>query len=167
MIVDTDVPIAGFMTIFACLSCIVQAIFLCISAPYIVAGVPVFLGTFYLVQRFYLKTSRQLRVLDIEAKAPLISHFLDTMRGLTTIRAHGSRPAFEQRFLEMLDLSQRPFYLLCTHNMCLRAGTRLTYGYKTAYRSGLVSLLRCAWRPLPLCWSALPSAFETAPQHSF
>lgn len=114
MIVDTDVPIAAFMTIFACLSCIVQAIFLCISAPYLAAGVPIFLSAFYIIQRFYLQTSRQLRVLDIEAKAPLISHFLDTLRGLTTIRAQGSGPVFEQTLLEMLDLSQRPFYLLCT-----------------------------------------------------
>jgi ATP-binding cassette, subfamily C (CFTR/MRP), member 1 len=122
MIVDTDVPISAFMTIFACLSCIVQAIFLCISAPYIAAGVPIFLGTFYIIQRFYLQTSRQLRVLDIEAKAPLISQFLDTLRGLTTIRAQGSGPAFEQKFLEMLDLSQRPFYLLCTQSNCSPAG---------------------------------------------
>ncbi|KUI53705.1 ABC transporter C family member 3 [Cytospora mali] len=112
MINDTDVPIATSMTIFACLSCIIQAIFLCISAPRIAAGIPLFLGTFYIIQKFYLQTSRQLRVLDIEAKAPLISHFLDTLRGLTTIRAYGAGAVHENHLFEMLDLSQRPFYLL-------------------------------------------------------
>ena len=115
MINDTDVPISAFMTIFACLSCIVQAIFLCISAPYIAAGIPFFLGTFYVLQKFYLQTSRQLRALDIEAKAPLISQFLDTLRGLTTIRAYGAGQAHEINLFHMLDLSQRPFYLLCPY----------------------------------------------------
>lgn len=65
-----------------------------------------------MVQRFYLQTSRQLRVLDIEAKAPLISQFLDTLRGLTTIRTYGTERDFEKRFFDKLDWSQRPFYLL-------------------------------------------------------
>lgn len=41
----------------------------------------------YMVQRFYLKTSRQLRLLDLEAKSPLYSHFMETLSGLITIRA--------------------------------------------------------------------------------
>lgn len=67
---------------------------------------------FYMVQKFYLRTSRQLHVLDIEAKAPLISHFLETVRGLTTIRSYGWGRDFEARIVHMLNLSQMPFYLL-------------------------------------------------------
>ena len=67
---------------------------------------------FYMVQRYYLRTSRQLRVIDIETKAPLISQFLDTLRGLTTIRSYGLGKNFEARLIHKLDLSQRPFYLL-------------------------------------------------------
>lgn len=66
----------------------------------------------WLVQRYYLRTSRQVRLLEIEAKAPLYTHFTDTIRGVASIRAYGVQRAFGARLAEMLDESQRPFYML-------------------------------------------------------
>jgi len=66
----------------------------------------------YLIQKYYLKTSRQLRLLDIEAKAPLYSHFLETLDGLATIRAFGWQNDFKARTHTLLDASQKPYYLL-------------------------------------------------------
>ena len=100
------------MTTFSLLTCITQAIFICVSSRYIAAGIPLFLLEFYLIQRYYLRTSRQLRVLDIETKAPLISQFIDTVRGLTTIRSYNLNQEFESSLVLKLDLSQKPFYLL-------------------------------------------------------
>ncbi len=41
------------------------------ASPYIAISYP-FLGLLlYIVQRFYLRTSRQLRLLDLEANSPL------------------------------------------------------------------------------------------------
>ncbi|RFU79719.1 atp-binding cassette transporter [Trichoderma arundinaceum] len=111
-IIDTEVPLASFNTVFFLLSCMVQAVFVCVSSKYMSAGIVVFLAMFYIIQKFYLRTSRQLRVLDIEAKAPLISHFSDTIAGLKTIRAGGWATQFEANALDILDQSQRPFYLL-------------------------------------------------------
>lgn len=45
-------------------------------------------------------------------KAPIVSLFLDTIKGLTTIRAFGWSPAFDQRCISLLDASQKPLYLL-------------------------------------------------------
>ena len=65
-----------------------------------------------MLQKFYLRTSCQLRLLDLEAKSPLYSHLLDTHSGLATIRAFGWQEHFRETNLDFLDLSQRPFYLL-------------------------------------------------------
>ena len=67
---------------------------------------------FYLVQKFYLRTARQLRLLDIEAKGPLFSGFLETLSGLASIRSFGWEAEYEHRCQDQLDFSQRPNYLL-------------------------------------------------------
>lgn len=64
------------------------------------------------LQKFYLRTSRQMRLLDLEAKSPLYSHFIETLSGLTTIRAFGWTEIFREQNLALLDTSQKPYYLL-------------------------------------------------------
>lgn len=48
-----------------------QAILIAISSWYVALSYPFLICIFYLVQKFYLRTSRQLRFMDIEAKSPL------------------------------------------------------------------------------------------------
>jgi ATP-binding cassette, subfamily C (CFTR/MRP), member 1 len=56
----------------------------------------------------------KLRLLELESKAPLFTHFSETLSGLATIRAFDRQGPFLQRGIELLDASQRPFYfLLC------------------------------------------------------
>jgi ATP-binding cassette subfamily C (CFTR/MRP) protein 1 len=74
--------------------------------------IPVLLGTLFLVQRYYLRSSRQVRLIDIEAKAPLYKHFVDTIHGVSTIRAFRWGPAFHAKHAEILDQAQKPFYML-------------------------------------------------------
>jgi ABC-type multidrug transport system fused ATPase/permease subunit len=66
----------------------------------------------YAIQLFYLRTSRQLRLLDIEAKAPLFSHFLETLDGIMSIRAFGWTKDFSEKSRKILDESQKPYYLM-------------------------------------------------------
>lgn len=42
-----------------------------IATPYLAIGYPVLIGILFSIQKFYLRTSRQLRLLDLEAKSPL------------------------------------------------------------------------------------------------
>ena len=83
-----------------------------VGAVYILAAVPFMLGLLYVLQVFYLSTSRQLRLLDLEAKSPLYTHFSETLEGLATIQSFGWQHTFRQRMLQYLDASQRPSYLL-------------------------------------------------------
>ena len=65
-----------------------------------------------MLQKFYLRTSRQLRFLDLEAKSPLYTHFTETLNGLHTIRAFGWEAEYQQEHSKRLDASQTPYYLL-------------------------------------------------------
>ncbi|KAJ5951885.1 uncharacterized protein N7479_010298 [Penicillium vulpinum] len=82
------------------------------SSPYIVITYPFILSILYGVQRFYLRTSRQLRLLDLEAKSPLYTHFLDTIKGAATLRAFGWIENSVSVNNDHLDTSQRPAYQL-------------------------------------------------------
>jgi ATP-binding cassette subfamily C (CFTR/MRP) protein 1 len=84
----------------------------CIGSGYVAATIPLCIGLVYIVQFFYLRTSRQLRLLDIEAKAPLFSQFLETRDGVSCIRAFGWTQDYMERSYDILDTSQKPFYLL-------------------------------------------------------
>lgn len=89
-----------------------QLLLICISAKYLAATIPFCFIIVYVLQKVYLRTSRQLRFLDIEAKAPLFSNFLEALGGIATIRAFGLVDKYERQNGTALDLSQRPYYLL-------------------------------------------------------
>lgn len=85
---------------------------MCLVAGYFAATLPAVVLSMWVIQKFYLRTSKQLRLLDLEAKAPLYSHFIESLTGLMTVRAFGWTSEFEERNMNLLDASQRPFYLL-------------------------------------------------------
>lgn len=51
-------------------------------------------------------------MIEIEAKAPLYTRFIETVSGLATIQAFGWQRRLQDSTYSLLDLSQRPFYLL-------------------------------------------------------
>ncbi|XP_069125383.1 multidrug resistance-associated protein 1-like [Argopecten irradians] len=73
-----------------------------VSVPLIIAySTPLFLtvllplGIFYfIVQRFYVSTSRQLKRLESVSRSPIYSHFGETVTGVTTIRAYRQQDRF-------------------------------------------------------------------------
>lgn len=73
---------------------------------------PVSFVLVYFLQQFYLKTSRKILHLDLEAKSPLYTHFTETLSGIATIRAFGWQGALLEENLGLLDFSQKPYYLL-------------------------------------------------------
>lgn len=85
---------------------------MCLSASYFLATMPAVILGVWILQKFYLRTSRQVRLLDLEAKSPLYSHFLESLNGLVTIRAFGWTENFHEKNLALLDASQKPYYIL-------------------------------------------------------
>ncbi|PKY07569.1 multidrug resistance-associated protein [Aspergillus campestris IBT 28561] len=111
-LIDMELPAAAINTFTTLVLCISQMVFIGIGSKYAAASFPVVIGVLYAVQKVYLRTSRQLRFLDLEAKTPLFSHFSDCLGGLITLRAFGWQRPLQEKNQELLDRSQRPFYLL-------------------------------------------------------
>jgi len=87
-------------------------LFIAISSGYAALSIP-FVGlALYVIQRYYLRTSKQIRMMELEAKAPLYAHFTESASGLVTLRAFGWTGQAATRNEELLAYSQKPFYLL-------------------------------------------------------
>ncbi|MCJ1433569.1 hypothetical protein MMC27_002932 [Xylographa pallens] len=112
MLVDTQLPEALFYTISAVFMCFAQVLLIASGAIYVSATIPLAVVAIYFLPKYYLRTSRQLRLMDLEAKSPLYSHFTEALSGLLTIRAFGWQNRFQECNLRLLDASQRPYYLL-------------------------------------------------------
>ncbi|KAI4853346.1 putative ABC transporter [Aureobasidium sp. EXF-8845] len=82
------------------------------GASYMGITIPFVMIAIFLVQKVYLNTSRQLRLLEIEARSPIYSHFLETLEGVVTIRAFGWEEDAKEIHLRLLDVAQSPYYLL-------------------------------------------------------
>lgn len=92
--------------------CIIQFALIATGSGYLAIVLPALLAVIWYLQRFYLSTSRQLRLLDLEHKSPLYAMLAETTEGLATIRAFGWSAALGRAFAARLDDSQRPVYFL-------------------------------------------------------
>jgi ABC-type multidrug transport system fused ATPase/permease subunit len=111
-LIDTELPDATISLLITLTQSIGQVAVMLMSSAYLAISYPFLAVLLYVVQRFYLRTSRQMRLLDLEAKSPLYTHFLDTVRGITTLRAFGFVSDDVQKNARLTKSNQRPSYLL-------------------------------------------------------
>ena len=111
-LIDSELPIALTNFVLVGLITLGMAAIIAIASPYLLILYPFLAALLYGLQKFYLATSRQLRLLDLEAKSPLYSHFIDTIKGVASIRAFGWVDDNIGLNNKLLDTSQRPAYLL-------------------------------------------------------
>ncbi|KAH7271040.1 P-loop containing nucleoside triphosphate hydrolase protein [Fusarium solani] len=111
-LLDNDLPLALTNFTLDMADSMGMAAVIASASPYLAASYPFLFIILYFVQKFYLRTSRQVRLLDLEAKSPLYTHFIDTIKGVATIRAFGWQDLDISHNHHLLDTSQRPAYLL-------------------------------------------------------
>lgn len=70
-IIDGELPMSLINLCIDIFIAIGMAAIVATSSPYIVVCYPFMVATLFGIQKFYLRTSRQLRLLDLEAKSPL------------------------------------------------------------------------------------------------
>lgn len=76
--------ISKMLTLTEILKLLVQIILLCISEIWLSVSLPACMIVVYIVQRVYLRTSKQLRLLELESRARVFSSFLESVR--TSVR---------------------------------------------------------------------------------
>ncbi|KAH6893257.1 P-loop containing nucleoside triphosphate hydrolase protein [Thelonectria olida] len=111
-LVDIVLPRSVAVFLFEISACFGAAGLAIAAVSWFALSIPFVVGTLVLIQRFYVRTSKQLRLLEIEHKAPLFSHFLESIHGLATIRAFGWIQPYTDKSLTRLDDAQKPAYLL-------------------------------------------------------
>uniref|UniRef100_A0A8C5EYE1 Cystic fibrosis transmembrane conductance regulator n=1 Tax=Gouania willdenowi TaxID=441366 RepID=A0A8C5EYE1_GOUWI len=74
-----------------------------IIRPYIfIAAIPLAL-IFVVLRKYFLRTGQQLKLLEAEARSPIFSHLITSLKGLWTIRAFGRQTYFEMLFHKALN----------------------------------------------------------------
>ncbi|EJT82415.1 hypothetical protein GGTG_02388 [Gaeumannomyces tritici R3-111a-1] len=115
-LIDMELPAAALAVAVSTFFAIREVVLVAVSSRYRAAALPVIALAFWAVQHFYLRTSLQMRLLDIEHRAPLHTTLLETLDGLESIRTLGWQGRAARRNAPLVDASQRPAYLL----LCLR-----------------------------------------------
>jgi ABC-type multidrug transport system fused ATPase/permease subunit len=110
-LIDSELPLAFLNILLDLASVIGMAALLASASPWLILAYPGLILILWYLQHFYLRTSRQVRLLDLEAKSPLYAHFLDTLKGITTIRAFGWVGHSMARHKQLLEQSQRATYM--------------------------------------------------------
>ncbi|KAK2035131.1 P-loop containing nucleoside triphosphate hydrolase protein [Colletotrichum zoysiae] len=111
-LVDKSLPPAVLSISNQVFKLLVQVILLFSAQKMMVTTLPLCIIVVYLVQKIYLRTSRQLRLLDLESQSAVYSSFLESVEGIATIRAFGWEKKAEAANIESLDKAQQPAYIL-------------------------------------------------------
>ncbi|KDN69811.1 putative ABC transporter [Colletotrichum sublineola] len=110
-LLDMDLPSNMVNYTSTAVSLLAKLIILAVFSQYLGITIPFLATVVFFLQRFYLQTSRQIRLLGIEAKAPLYTHFSESVAGSATIRAFGWQAQYQERNYHRIDLSQKPNYI--------------------------------------------------------
>ncbi|RCI15841.1 hypothetical protein L249_2959 [Ophiocordyceps polyrhachis-furcata BCC 54312] len=94
------------------------------APPFIALIIPLSL-TYYWIQRYYLRTSRELKRLDSVSRSPIYAHFQETLGGVTTIRAYRQQQRFELENEWRVDANLRAYFPSISANRWL--GVRLEF----------------------------------------
>jgi len=91
--------------------------------PFFLTAVIPLTYIYVIVQKFYIRSSREVKRLDSVSKSPIFSHFDETLNGVSTIRAFNRSEEFIKDNENRLDTNQRAFFISTTANRWL--GIRL------------------------------------------
>uniref|UniRef100_A0A093V8Q9 Multidrug resistance-associated protein 1 n=1 Tax=Talaromyces marneffei PM1 TaxID=1077442 RepID=A0A093V8Q9_TALMA len=96
--VDMNLPLQLLTMAQNLFVCVAQAGLIGSGVGWIAVSYPALIAVLVVIQRFYLKTAKQMRLLDLSEKAPVYSQYLDALGGLLTIRAFKWQTRFRNAF---------------------------------------------------------------------
>ncbi|KAH0285505.1 putative multidrug resistance protein, partial [Aureobasidium sp. EXF-3399] len=112
LLIDIRLPLSFLNFGLYLVTAIVGYALIAAASVLLLATAPILLTAIYLIQKFYLRTSKSMRLFDLQAKAPLYSQFTDALGGLATIRSFQWMDKLQTENEILLDVSQRPYYLM-------------------------------------------------------
>ncbi|CAG9578808.1 unnamed protein product [Danaus chrysippus] len=118
-VVDTSLP-SELSDVMYCASEVLGTLFvISYSTPIFLAVILPIGVVYYVIQRFYVATSRQLKRLESVSRSPIYSHFGESITGAQTIRAYGVTQRFIEESEHGVDHNQSCYYPSCIANRWL------------------------------------------------
>jgi len=65
---------------------------------------------YYAIQRYFIRTSRQLKRMESATRSPIYQHFSETVSGAAVVRAFEAQERFKQTSMDRVDLNQKFTY---------------------------------------------------------
>ncbi|XP_071797864.1 multidrug resistance-associated protein 1-like [Asterias amurensis] len=120
--IDDVIPTSLSTFIAAVIRILSTLIIITVSTPAFAAVILPVAMVYYLVQRFYIATSRQLKRLESVTRSPIYSHFSETVAGTSSIRAYRRSEFFIHQNETLIDNNQLTYYpnLVSNRWMALR-----------------------------------------------
>jgi ABC-type multidrug transport system fused ATPase/permease subunit len=117
--VDQEVAPSAIGIVSCMLAIVVTVVLISAITPgFLIAAV--FIGFIYfMIGRFYLRSSRDLKRLESVQRSPLFQQFGETLTGITTIRAYGDEKRFIRDNMHRVNTYNRPFIYLWAANRWL------------------------------------------------
>ena len=80
------------------------------STPIFIALIIPLTAVYLYIQRYYLRTSRELKRLDSTSRSPIYAHFQESLGGITTIRAYRQQRRFALENEWRVDANLRAYF---------------------------------------------------------
>ncbi|KAI5868128.1 ABC transporter type 1, transmembrane domain-containing protein [Durotheca rogersii] len=90
-----------------------------VTTPAFVALIIPLSAVYYWVQRYYLRTSRELKRLDSVSRSPIYAHFQESLGGISTIRAYRQQERFEKENEWRVDSNLKAYFPSISSNRWL------------------------------------------------
>lgn len=113
-LVSQTLPKTFFLTVYGSFCVLGTTIVILSATTYAIVVIPFIVLVVYILASFYLRTSRQMRLLDLEAKTPLFTVMTESIAGLEHLRAFGWQEKTLEESLELLDYSQKSMFYMMT-----------------------------------------------------
>jgi ATP-binding cassette subfamily C (CFTR/MRP) protein 4 len=81
-----------------------------IVLPWVALPVPVLLLVFYLLRRWYIGASRQIKRIESVTRSPVYAHLSETLNGLPVLRAMRVQSQFVDKFMDLQDANTRAMF---------------------------------------------------------
>ena len=108
--IDEIIPRSLRMFIMTLFMVLTTMIVITIATPIFLAVIVPLLIIYIIIQRIYVRTSRQLKRLESVSRSPVYSHFQETLSGVSTIRAYRKSDDFITQSQNKVDYNQEAYY---------------------------------------------------------
>jgi ABC-type multidrug transport system fused ATPase/permease subunit len=117
--VDQEVAPVAIGVIHCFASIVTIVVLISIITPAFLIAASVISVLYFLIGRFYINSSRDLKRLESVNRSPLYQQFGETLSGMTTIRAYGDERRFIRENLVKINTQHRPFIYVWATNRWL------------------------------------------------